>query len=429
MQTLWWRAPEVLFGSKEYNEAIDVWSFDMIFAEMAAGGARFQEGSPVTAAVYAEALFRQLGTPDEPELTSLPSWPQKVIQHTRQPWQKEVVLRLGAGGVNLLDAMLAWRPAARPTAATVAKHAFTAPERFEPHLRNACFQGHRHPWNILVGTTAAEVLEWLRADAALRPGTDEFAALAVDFSAKRKDAKSEQGRKFIMSGVLGQGGTGSMCGLSLHSPLPLPRFQAWRQAFLNVNAASFAALEASARAALQRLSGDDLGKNGEHFLQLSVAEWFASAGELVFVEPGNEDAGFWSEPEHLDGGASVMHMGVTLYGRRTLVCKQCFGLPDVTVVNVPGTVYVGQLTGPQHQVTHNAASVGDLLEMPGLGRCGVNVMARTALFAHNRARMRNTTPSPQPVFSALTRCFRESFAASAFRLPTLAECQAAHLKG
>ena len=65
MQTLWWRAPEVLFGSKEYNEAIDVWSFGMIFAEMAAGSARFQEGSPVTAAVYAEALFRQLGTPDE----------------------------------------------------------------------------------------------------------------------------------------------------------------------------------------------------------------------------------------------------------------------------------------------------------------------------------------------------------------------------
>ena len=37
MQTLWWRAPEVLFGSKEYNEAIDVWSFGIIAQELFAG--------------------------------------------------------------------------------------------------------------------------------------------------------------------------------------------------------------------------------------------------------------------------------------------------------------------------------------------------------------------------------------------------------
>ena len=84
----------------------------------------------------------------------------------------------------------------------------------------------------------------------------------------------------------------------------------------------------------------------------------------------------------------------------------------------------GQLTGPHHQVTHEAAEAGGLLEVPGLGHCGVNVMARTALFSFDRARVRKTSPSPAPVFAALTRCFREAFAASALRLPTLAECQA-----
>ena len=54
----------------------------------------------------------------------------------------------------------------------------------------------------------------------------------------------------------------------------------------------------------------------------------------------------------------------------------------------------------------------------------VNVMARTALFSFDRARMRKTSPLPAPVFAALSRCFREAVAGSALRLPTLAECQA-----
>ena len=137
-----------------------------------------------------------------------------------------------------------------------------------------------------------------------------------------------------------------------------------------------------------------------------------------------EETGFWAEPEHQDGGASILHLGLTLFGRRGLVCRQGLGLPDVFVANAPGTVYLGQLTGPRHQVTHEAAQLGDLLEVPGLGRCGVNVMMRTALFAYNRARLRNTTPSPAPLFEVLTRCFREALAARPLRLPTLAECQA-----
>lgn len=33
--TLWYRAPEVLLGSRHYNTAIDMWSVGCIFAEMA----------------------------------------------------------------------------------------------------------------------------------------------------------------------------------------------------------------------------------------------------------------------------------------------------------------------------------------------------------------------------------------------------------
>jgi cyclin-dependent kinase len=33
--TLWYRAPEVLLGSRHYSTAIDMWSVGCIFAEMA----------------------------------------------------------------------------------------------------------------------------------------------------------------------------------------------------------------------------------------------------------------------------------------------------------------------------------------------------------------------------------------------------------
>ena len=119
-----------------------------------------------------------------------------------------------------------------------------------------------------------------------------------------------------------------------------------------------------------------------------------------------------------------MHLGLTLYGRRALACRRDLGLPDVIVSNVPGTVYMGQLTGPVHQVSHQEAHESELLEVPGHGRVAVTIMLRTALFVFARARLRNQTPSPLPCFEALARCFREGLATATWRLPDLAECQA-----
>ena len=49
-------------------------------------------------------------------------------------------------------------------------------------------------------------------------------------------------------------------------------------------------------------------------------------------------------------------------------------------------------------------------------------MCRTALFAHNRARLRNVMPSPEGFFFAIAESFRASLAALPFRLPDLHDC-------
>jgi len=58
------------------------------------------------------------------------------------------------------------------------------------------------------------------------------------------------------------------------------------------------------------------GKNVQHLVDTPVSAWFLSCGELSIMNPQDYKGAFWSEPKHQDGGASVLHMGITLYGRR-----------------------------------------------------------------------------------------------------------------
>lgn len=50
MVTLWYRAPEILLGSKFYSTAVDIWSIGCIFAEMV-GRNRWAVGGGVSGRV------------------------------------------------------------------------------------------------------------------------------------------------------------------------------------------------------------------------------------------------------------------------------------------------------------------------------------------------------------------------------------------
>ena len=51
----------------------------------------------------------------------------------------------------------------------------------------------------------------------------------------------------------------------------------------------------------------------------------AAALSVACVEPAGPGGPPLEEPRHLDGGASICHMGITLYGSRTLRCEQPAG--------------------------------------------------------------------------------------------------------
>jgi len=60
--TLWYRAPEVLLGSKIYSTAIDIWSIGVIFFELAHKKPLFAGDSEIGQLFK---IFRTMGTPNE----------------------------------------------------------------------------------------------------------------------------------------------------------------------------------------------------------------------------------------------------------------------------------------------------------------------------------------------------------------------------
>jgi hypothetical protein len=156
------------------------------------------------------------------------------------------------------------------------------------------------------------------------------------------------------------------------------------------------------------------GEYRNHFLRFPASSWLLTACELAVAQADGE----WAEDMHMDGGASCLHMGLTLHGERLLTCRQPGGR-EVLVWNRPGTVYFGQLTGPRHQVKHQPHASADLLQ----DKFSVSIMVRTTLFPHTQSRQKETTPAPQDFWRALVACFEKTVGRGAWRLPTLEECK------
>ncbi|KAH8152530.1 uncharacterized protein LAJ45_03370 [Morchella importuna] len=119
--TLWYRAPEILLGGKQYSTGVDMWSVGCIFAEMQTRKALFPGDSEIDEIFK---IFRLLGTPDEdtwPGVTSFPDFKSSFPQ-----WAKVDVDRMVPGldpaGYDLLEAMLVFDPAGRISAKQACHH-------------------------------------------------------------------------------------------------------------------------------------------------------------------------------------------------------------------------------------------------------------------------------------------------------------------
>ncbi|XP_057416977.1 cell division control protein 2 homolog [Lotus japonicus] len=129
--TLWYRAPEILLGSRHYSTPVDVWSVGCIFAEMVNQRPLFPGDSEIDELFK---IFRIMGTPNEdtwPGVTSLPDfksafpkWPSKDLA--------TVVPNLDSAGLDLLSNMLRLDPTKRVTARSALEHEYFKDIKFVP---------------------------------------------------------------------------------------------------------------------------------------------------------------------------------------------------------------------------------------------------------------------------------------------------------
>ena len=122
--TLWYRAPDVLLGSRKYSTPVDIWSIGCIFAEMVNGSPLF---TGTTEESQLETIFRLLGTPNEstfPGISELPEWRTDYRVYPSPDNLEEFVSNLEPAGVELLQSMLVYDPAQRITAQEARNHAY-----------------------------------------------------------------------------------------------------------------------------------------------------------------------------------------------------------------------------------------------------------------------------------------------------------------
>ena len=121
--TLWYRAPEILLGSKQYSTPVDLWSIGCIFAEMALKKPLFPGDSEIDELFR---IFQVLGTPNEvsyPGVSQLPEY-KDIFPQWRPKHLSEVVPTLCPAGVDLLGKLLAYSPAQRISARSALQHEY-----------------------------------------------------------------------------------------------------------------------------------------------------------------------------------------------------------------------------------------------------------------------------------------------------------------
>jgi len=99
MQTLPYRAPEVIFGDVNFGLPVDVWSVGIVFCELAGYAfTKKRKNCSFTQWGYAMCLMQQLGTPTSEDIIGLPLFPAQAPKFQKEAWPHIVHLSLGYGG-------------------------------------------------------------------------------------------------------------------------------------------------------------------------------------------------------------------------------------------------------------------------------------------------------------------------------------------
>ncbi|KAI9823874.1 MAG: negative regulator of the PHO system [Thelocarpon impressellum] len=123
--TLWYRAPDVLLGSRTYNTSIDIWSAGCIMAEMYTGRPLFPG---TTNEDQLQRIFRFMGTPSERSWRGISQFPEYKPNFPVFATQDlhRILPQIDQLGLDLLTHMLQLKPEDRISAKNALQHPWFA---------------------------------------------------------------------------------------------------------------------------------------------------------------------------------------------------------------------------------------------------------------------------------------------------------------
>lgn len=127
--TLWYRPPDILLGSKMYDNAVDLWSAGCIFGEMLQGKSLFEGKND---AEQCEEIFKIIGTPDENVFTWLkesPEWNAGLSGEGFSKFEKKKFKEAfpdiqDDNAYDILEKLLVFDPDKRASAESLLEHPY-----------------------------------------------------------------------------------------------------------------------------------------------------------------------------------------------------------------------------------------------------------------------------------------------------------------
>ncbi|EME42975.1 hypothetical protein DOTSEDRAFT_72405 [Dothistroma septosporum NZE10] len=132
--TIWYRSPELLLGETQYGPAVDIWSAACVLVEIFTRHAIFPgDGSEIN---QLDKIYNVLGTPSRSEWPGVSElqWYEllRPTHRSNSTFKEKYQDKVSPEAFELLQAMLLYDPANRPTASDVLEHPYFKGEEPKP---------------------------------------------------------------------------------------------------------------------------------------------------------------------------------------------------------------------------------------------------------------------------------------------------------